>query len=116
MFWKLGVGSGIFSNRGIDTQVMLILILVDVQYSENAVFTFEKGSNCQNHSSLGSHHLAKNLSSKISKFPPPPSGGIYPSPPTPYCYLENPEWREVIFEIGVLTPEQFMFVPYIHFF
>ena len=81
MFWKLGVGSGIFSNRGIDTQVMLILILVDVQYSENAVFSFEKGSNCQNHSSLGSHHLVNNLTSKISKFSPP-SGGIYPPPLT----------------------------------
>ena len=30
---------------------MLILILVDVQYSQNAVFSFEKGSNRQNHSS-----------------------------------------------------------------
>ena len=30
-----------------DTQIMLILILIDVQYSQNAVFSFEKGSNHQ---------------------------------------------------------------------
>ena len=48
-----------------DTQVMLILILIDVQYSQNAVFSFEKGSNCQNHSSSGSHHPVKNSPSKI---------------------------------------------------
>ena len=35
---------------------MLILILIDVYYSHNAVFNFEKGSNCQNHSSLNSHN------------------------------------------------------------
>ena len=38
---------------------MLILILIDVQYSQNDVFSFEKFSNCQDHSSLGSHHLVK---------------------------------------------------------
>ena len=37
---------------------MLILILIDVQYSQNAVFSSEKGSNNQNHSS-GFHHLVK---------------------------------------------------------
>ena len=35
---------------------MLILILIDVQYLQNVVFSFEKGSNGQNHSSSGSHH------------------------------------------------------------
>ena len=29
----------------LDTQVMLIFILIDVQYSQEAVFSFEKGSN-----------------------------------------------------------------------
>ena len=38
---------------------MLILILIDVQYSQNAVFSFEKFSNRQNHSSSDSHHLVK---------------------------------------------------------
>ena len=33
---------------------MLILILINVQHSRKAVFSFEKGSNHQNHSSSGS--------------------------------------------------------------
>ena len=45
---------------------MLILILIDVQYSQKAVFSFEKGSNC---------------SIKIS-YPP-----LHHHP---FCYLENP--------------------------
>ena len=40
---------------------MLILVLIDVQYSQNAIFSFERGSNCKNHSSLGSHHLLKKI-------------------------------------------------------
>ena len=47
------------SSYSFETQVMLILILIDVQYSQNAVFSFEKFSNCQNHSSSGSHYLVK---------------------------------------------------------
>ena len=43
------------------TQVMLILILIDVQYSQNVVFSFAKGLNCQNHFSSGSHHPVKKL-------------------------------------------------------
>ena len=39
---------------------MLILILIDVQYSQKAVVSFEKGLNGQNHSSSGSHHPVKN--------------------------------------------------------
>ena len=35
---------------------MLILIIIDVQYLQKAVLSFEKGSNHQNHSSSGSHH------------------------------------------------------------
>ena len=42
-----------------DIQVMLILILFDVQDSQNAVFSFEKFSYRQNHSSSGPHHLVK---------------------------------------------------------
>ena len=41
-----------------ETQIMLVLILIDVQYSQNAVFSFEKFSKQQNHSS-DSHHLVK---------------------------------------------------------
>ena len=38
---------------------MLILILIVVQYLQNVVFSFEKGSNGQKYSSSGSHHLIK---------------------------------------------------------
>ena len=44
---------------------MLILILIDVQYSQKAIFSFEKGSIGQNHSS-GSQDLVKKSPSKIS--------------------------------------------------
>ena len=65
---------------------MLILILIDVQYSQEAVFSFEEGLNCQNHFSSGSPHPVKTIPpSQISDSPPP--GGI---PPMPYNYLENP--------------------------
>ena len=39
-------------------QAKLILIL-NVQYSQIAVFSFEKGSNCRNHSSSRSYNLVK---------------------------------------------------------
>ena len=51
--------SALFLFHTLDTQVMLILTLIDVQYSQKAVFSFEKGSNCQNHSSSGSLDLVK---------------------------------------------------------
>ena len=35
---------------------MLILVLIDVQYSQKAVLSFEKGSNRQNQFSSGSLH------------------------------------------------------------
>ena len=41
---------------------MLIVILSDVQYSQKAVFRFEKGLNGQNQSSSGPHHLVKKSS------------------------------------------------------
>ena len=44
---------------------MLILILIDVQYSQEAVFTIEKGLNGQNHSS-SSQHPVKKSPGKIS--------------------------------------------------
>ena len=42
-----------------ETQIIPILILINVQYSENAVFNFEKFLNHQNHSSSGSYQLVK---------------------------------------------------------
>ena len=49
---------------------MLIFILFDAQYSQKAVFIFEKGSNCQNQSSSGSLHPVKKF--RIVKFTIPP--------------------------------------------
>ena len=49
---------------------MLILILIDVQYSLKAVFSFEKRSNGQNHSSLCSlYPVEKSFPSKVSNSP-----------------------------------------------
>ena len=47
---------------------MLILVLIDVQYIQNVVSSFEKGSNGQNHSSSDSHHPITNTPSKICVF------------------------------------------------
>ena len=70
----------VLMSYSLDTQVMSILILIDVQYSQNAVFSLEKCLTFQNHSSSGSIHLLKKSPSKISDPPPPPpSGGIQPS-------------------------------------
>ena len=49
---------------------MLILISVDVQCLQNVVFSFEKGSNGQNHLPSGSDHPIK--------IPPPPEK--FPNP------------------------------------
>ena len=38
---------------------MLILILINVQYSQKAVFSFQKGSNHKKHSSSGPLHPVK---------------------------------------------------------
>ena len=58
---------------------MLSLIAIDVQHSQKAVFSFEKGLNCQNHS-LGSLHPVKNPPPSVkSPIPPPPS----PTPSAP---------------------------------
>ena len=61
------------------TKIMLILILIDVQYLQKVVFSFEKGSNDQNHSSSGSHHPIKNPPQQNFKLPST-GKGIYPSP------------------------------------
>ena len=65
-------------------QVMLILILIDVQYLQNIVFSFEKGSNSQNHSSSDSHHLIKKSPQKNVTFSPTGE-----NPPSHINYLER---------------------------
>ena len=47
---------------------MLTLVLIDVQYIQNVVFSFKKGSNGQNHSSSDSHHSIAHTPSKICAF------------------------------------------------
>ena len=55
---------------------MLILILINFQYSQHAVFSFEKGSNRLNHSSSGSLHPVKNAPlPPVKLLIPPPLGG-----------------------------------------
>ena len=70
---------------------MLISILIDIQYSQKAIFNFEKGSNRQNYCSSGSlHPVKKSPPSKI--FDSHLTGGGADSPtPIPYRYLENPD-------------------------
>ena len=47
---------------------MLILVLIDIQYMQNVVFSFEKGSNGQNHSSSDSHHPTTHTPTKSAYF------------------------------------------------
>ena len=65
---------------------MLILILVDVHHLQNNVFSFEKCSNGQNHSS-SSHHPDKKISP--AKFP-------FLSTPWKESYLENPVTHQIL--------------------
>ena len=46
-------------SYSLDRQFILILILIDVQYLQKAIFNFEEGSDCQNPSSSGSLHPLK---------------------------------------------------------
>ena len=58
---------------------MLILILIDVQYLLKVVFSFEEGSNIENHSSLGSQHSRTKFPwTKFSILPPSRGGGVFP--------------------------------------
>ena len=72
---------------------MLILILINVQYLQNVVFSFEKGSNVQNNSRF-----------------PPPNKTIHPqqnfSPPTKVCLTRGMNgWR------SPLTSQKFAHFP-----
>ena len=46
-------------SYSLEKQFMLILILIDVQYLQKAIFSFEKDSNPQNYCSSGSLHPEK---------------------------------------------------------
>ena len=75
---------------------MLIFILIDVQYSEKAVFSFEKGLNRQNRSSSGSFDLVKS-------FPP----GKFPIPPNPLPLFGTLIYKTLcpLFVDGVQLPQ-----------
>ena len=71
----------------LDKQAMLVLILIDVQYSQKVVPSFEKGS-------VGKDQSPSVSNPSVKKFPPAkfqmlPHWGKFPLH-TPYCYLENP--------------------------
>ena len=74
----------VLNSYSLDTQVMLILI--DVQHSRKAAFSFEKGLNWQNHSSSGSLHLVK----KYLAPPPPTVKFLIPHHPLPL--FRKPWW------------------------
>ena len=59
----------VFKFHTLCTQFMLILI--DVQYSQKAVFSFVKGLNSQNHSSSGTNHPVKKSPKQNFRFPTP---------------------------------------------
>ena len=59
-------------SYSLDTQIMLIFILIDVRYLQKALFSFEKCSKRQNHSSSGSLHPVKKFSLVNFLTPPHP--------------------------------------------
>ena len=62
------------------TLFMLILILTDVQYSQNVVFDFEKGLNVQNHSLSDSHHPIKKICASLQNLSSPTRRISLPTP------------------------------------
>ena len=76
---------------------MLSLIVIDVQHSQKAVFSFEKGLNCQNHS-LGSLHPVKNPPPSVKSVIPPPHPPPTPSAPT----LRPAIWKIDVTMLGPL--------------
>ena len=58
----------VLTSYSLYTQIMLSLILVDVEYLQNVVFSFEKALNGQNHLSPDSH---ENPPQAEFRFPPP---------------------------------------------
>ena len=64
---------------------MLILILINIQYLQNVVFSSEEGQNGQNHSSV-THHQLKNPPRQ--DFASPLLGKPLPTPC--WHYLQNP--------------------------
>ena len=76
---------------------MLIFILIDVQHLQKTVFSFEKGSNRQNHSSSGSLYLVEKI--------PPVKFQILPNHLPPFW--KNPIYKTLwlLFVDGVQLPQ-----------
>ena len=90
-------------SYSLGSQFMLILVLIDVQHSQRAIFTIEKGSIGQNHSSSGSHCLLKK--SSPTKFPIPPHflplfGKPQPPPYLDFSGIAEEDWRHFLKSIG----------------
>ena len=80
-------------------QVKLVLILIVVQYSQKSVFSFEKGSNHQNHFSLGSLRLVKKSTVKFLILPSP-------HPPYPATPPLTATWKTLMDLMYEFEPEQ----------
>ena len=75
---------------------MLILILIDIQYSQKAVSSFEKGSKRQNDLSSGFFHAVKKLPPpvKISVSPHSTGENLPSSPPLTTIWKILHQWNK----------------------
>ena len=76
---------------------MLILILIDIQYSQKAVSSFEKGLNHQNHSPSDFLYSVKKFPSVKFLILPTPLGRIYLPPPLTTIWKTLHQWKEFFF-------------------
>ena len=79
---------------------MLILIVTDIQYSQKAVSSFEKGSNRQNYSSSGLFTGQKNSPPVKFLILPTPLGRIYLPQPLTTIWKTLHQWNKFL-----LTPK-----------
>ena len=85
---------------------MLISILIDIQYSQNAVFNFEKGLNRQNHSASSHHPVKKSLllPAKFQSPPPQPLIAIWKTLNTKHRFFQFISWSNYIPGFQNLSP------------
>ena len=77
---------------------MLILVLIDGQYSQKAVLSLVKTSNCHNHTSSGSANPVKKITLPQVKFLIPACWGrIYPPLPLPLTAI----WKALLLNMGM---------------
>ena len=90
---------------------MLILILIDVQYLQTVFFSFEIGSNGQNHFPSGSHHPLKKKNQQNFQFPP--VGGFSPPLDPIWKTLISDNYKEGVFMIIQLCAPIYTYPPFI---